>query len=68
MYWVKIMIKKIFKVVKKVVFSALLLYGYNVIANPINVIVPINFLNIGLITVLGIPALFALIFINIIVF
>ena len=62
------MLKKIFKIVKKVVFSALLLYGYNVIAGPINVIVPINFFNIGLITFLGIPALFSLIFINIIVF
>ncbi len=62
------MIKKIFKVVKRIVFSALLLYGYNVIAGPINVIVPINLLNIGLITVLGIPALFSLIFINVIVF
>ena len=64
----EIMIKKIFKVVKKIVLSALLLYGYNVIAAPINVIVPINLLNIGLITILGIPALFSLIFINIIVF
>ena len=62
------MIKKIFKLCKKIVFSALLLYGYNVIASPLNVIVPINFINIGAMTILGIPALFALIFINIIVF
>jgi len=60
--------KKIFKLLKKVLFSALLLYGYNVIASPLNVIVPINFINIGAMTILGIPALFALIFINIIVF
>lgn len=60
--------KKIIKLIKKIVFSALLLYGYNVIAAPLNVIVPINFINIGIMTILGIPALFALIFINIIVF
>ena len=60
--------KKLFRLLKKVVFSALLLYGYNVIAAPLNVIVPINFINIGAMTILGIPALFALIFINIIVF
>ncbi len=60
--------KKIIKIIKKIVFSALLLYGYNVIAAPLNVIVPINFINIGIMTILGIPALFALIFINIIVF
>lgn len=60
--------KKIIKIIKKIVFSALLLYGYNVIAAPLNVIVPINFINLGIMTILGIPALFALIFINIIVF
>lgn len=60
--------KKVIKIVKKIIFSALLLYGYNVIASPLNVIVPINFINIGLMTILGVPALFALIFINIIVF
>ncbi len=60
--------KKIIKIIKKIVFSALLLYGYNVIAAPLNVIIPINFINIGIMTILGIPALFALIFINIIVF
>jgi len=62
------MFKKIYKVIKKVVFSAFLLYGYNVIAAPLNILIPINFINIGLITVLGIPALFSLIFIHIIVF
>lgn len=62
------MIKKIFKLVRKVIVSALLLYGYNAIAGPINVIIPINLLNMGLLTFLGFPALFALIFLNIIVF
>jgi len=61
-------IKKIFKFVKKIIFSALFLYGYNLLAAPINVIIPINFINIGLITFLGIPALFALIFIHIMFF
>lgn len=60
--------KKIFKLIKKIIVSALLLYGYNKIATPINVIIPINYLNIGLITVLGVPALFALIFLNVMIF
>jgi hypothetical protein len=60
--------KKIIKIIKKIIFSALLLYGYNVITAPLNVIIPLNFINIGLMTFLGIPALFALIFIKIIVF
>lgn len=62
------MIKKIFKIVRRIIVSSLLLYGYNVVAAPLNILVPINFINIGLLTILGFPALFALIFINVIVF
>ncbi len=62
------MFKKIVKIVRRIIFSALLLYGYNVIAEPLSIIVPINYINIGLPTILGFPALFALIFINVIVF
>ena len=62
------MLKKILDVMKKIIFSILLLYGYNVIATPINVMIPINFITIGAVTILGFPALFALIIINIVVF
>ena len=62
------MIKKIFKIIRRIIVSALLLYGYNVIALPIDVTIPINLVNISLLTILGIPTLFALIFINIVVF
>lgn len=62
------MIKKIFKIIGRIIVSALMLYGYNVIAVPINIIIPINLINIGLLTILGFPALFALIFLNIIIF
>ena len=62
------MLKKILDLMKKIIFSILLLYGYNVIATPINVMIPINFITIGAVTILGFPALFALIIINIVVF
>ena len=62
------MLKKILELVKKVIFSIVLLYGYNMIAAPINVIVPINLITIGAVTLLGFPALFAFIIINIVVF
>lgn len=62
------MLKIIFKFVKKIIFSAFLLYGYNLLASPLNIVIPINIINIGLISLLGIPALFALIFIHIIIF
>lgn len=62
------MFKLILKVIKKIIFSAFLLYGYNLLAAPLNIVIPINFINIGLISILGIPSLFALIFIHIIIF
>ena len=62
------MIKKIFKIIRRIIVSALFLYGYNVIAGPIDVLIPINLINIGLLTLLGFPALFALIFLNIVIF
>ena len=62
------MIKKIFKFIKKVVFSSFLLYGYNLLAAPLNIVIPINLINIGAVSILGIPALFSLIFIHILIF
>lgn len=62
------MIKQIIKIIRRIIVSALMLYGYNVIAGPINVVIPINLINISLLTLLGFPALFGLIFINIVIF
>ena len=62
------MIKKIFNVVKKVVISGFLLYGYNIITAPLNIMVPINFITVSSLTILGFPALFAFILIHIILF
>ena len=62
------MLKKIGEILKKIIFSIVLLYGYNMIATPINVMIPINLITIGAVTILGFPALFAFIVINIIAF
>ncbi len=62
------MIKKIFSFIKKILFSVFLIYGYNLIASPLNLIVPINMITVGLITILGLPAFFSLIVILLIVF
>lgn len=62
------MIKKIFNIIKRIVFSVFLIYGYNLIAEPLNIIIPINFITVGLVTILGIPALLSLIVILLIVF
>lgn len=62
------MIKKMFNILKRIIISAFILYGYNLIVIPINLTIPINLITVGLLTVFGIPALFALIIILIVVF
>ena len=62
------MLKKIFGLIKKIVFSVFLIYGFNLIAEPLNLIIPINIITVGLITILGMPALLSLILIYFIVF
>jgi len=62
------MLKKIFGLTKKIVFSVFLIYGFNLIAEPLNLIIPINAITVGLITILGMPALLSLILIYFIVF
>lgn len=51
------MFRKIFKLIRKIVFTVFLLYGYNLIMAPLNFSIPINFLTVGTITVIGSPAL-----------
>lgn len=62
------MFNKILKILKKIVFSSFLLYGYNLLALPINIIVPINIITILTLTLFGTPSLFALIFIHILIY
>ena len=60
--------KKIIGVLKKIAFSSFLLYGYNLLVEPIGIIIPINFITILSISFFGIPALFSFILINVLIF
>ena len=53
--------KFILFVVKKIILSAFILYGYNLIAVNFNMIIPINVYTLGFITFLGSPALITLV-------
>ena len=53
--------KFILFLVKKIILSAFILYGYNLIAVNFNMIIPINVYTLGFITLLGSPALIALV-------
>ena len=62
------MLKKLFNLIKRIVISAFVLYGYNLLVTPINLIIPINIVTVSLLTIFGLPALFSLIMILIVVF
>ena len=52
--------KYIFSFFKKVIFGFIVLYGYNMIAINFNLVIPVNVITVGLVSLLGFPALFSL--------
>ena len=62
------MLKFMFKIVKRIIISVFLLYAYNLLVQPIGLIIPINIFTVGALTILGVPALLALIFIMILIY
>lgn len=59
------MLNKFFQVLKRIVVSFFILYGYNVIV-PMTLIIPINIVTVSITALLGFPALLCLIIIKII--
>lgn len=57
----------LFDIIKRVIISGFLLYGYNLIAVNFNMILPINFITLLSITFLGAPALLALVLFKILI-
>lgn len=55
------MLKKIFQIVKKIILAAFILYGYNLIAAPLNFMIPINIYTVLLIAFLGFPMLIGMV-------
>ncbi len=62
------MLKFIFKIIKRIIISSFLLYAYNLLVQPIGIIIPINIFTVGALTILGVPALLALIFILVLIY
>lgn len=60
--------KKIVYLLKKIIFSFVILYGFNTIGSNFSLIIPINFITLFLITFLGFPALFSLVLLLVIAF
>ncbi len=51
------MIKKIFNIVKKIVLSICILYTINLLLSSLNIIIPINFITILILSLLDFPGL-----------
>ena len=62
------MLKKIWVLLRKFVLGAFILYGYNLLAVSFNMIIPINLITISLVGFLGLPALFSLVLLLVLVF
>ncbi|CCY27709.1 MAG: pro-sigmaK processing inhibitor BofA family protein [Acholeplasma sp.] len=62
------MLKKLFNLLKKIVVSAFALYGFNLLVSPLNLIIPINVITVGSLSLLGLPAIFCFIIIYFVAF
>ena len=62
------MLKFIFKIIKRVVISSFLLYAYNILMQPMNLMIPINIFTVLALSILGVPALLCLIFIMVFIY
>lgn len=62
------MLKNIFKLVKKVVLAIALLYSFNLLVSSMNILIPINYISIGVVSILGIPGLLSLLAVYLVIF
>lgn len=62
------MLKKLFNFLRRIIFSFLLLYGYNLIASSLGIIIPINIITVLAISILGVPMLFSFILVYMLIF
>lgn len=59
--------KNILVIIKRIIMSYVILYGYNLIAMNFNLVIPINAITIILIALLGVPSLLALLLLRILI-
>ena len=55
------MLKKIFKIIKKIIMASILIFAYNKISLSLNATIPFNFVTILSVKFFGIPAIFYLV-------
>lgn len=52
-----LILKKIYETLKRIIISVFLLYSFNLVMSPLEIMIPINMITVVGITVLGFPAL-----------
>lgn len=55
------MLKKIFNICKNIVLAAFILYGFNLLMSPLEIIIPINIITVLTVAFLGFSGLLGLI-------
>ena len=60
--------KYILSLIKKIILGFFILYSFNIISANFNMVIPINFVTVSLVTLFGFPGLFALFMLFILVF
>lgn len=55
------MLKKLFNIIRKLVVAVLLIYAYNKLAVPLNIVIPINIITVLLVSLGGIPSIMMLV-------
>lgn len=55
-------------IIRKVIVSSFLLYGYNLISVTIGLIIPINVITVLILVIFGYPSLFSLILIQVLIY
>ena len=62
------MLKRLFKIVRNIFISIILIYSLNIILQPLNINIPVNVINVSLLTILGFPVLISLIIILLVIY
>ncbi|MDD6244156.1 MAG: pro-sigmaK processing inhibitor BofA family protein [bacterium] len=60
--------KIIIVILKRIILSVLILYGYNLIATKFNLVIPINLITISSVGILGFPILFVFVLLKVLLF
>ena len=60
--------KYVISILKRIIFGFFVLYSFNIISSNFNLVIPINVVTVSIVSLLGFPALFAIVLFLILVY